>query len=81
MRNTKKSIVHWNDIFTRTEKKAIDISNESEMTLDKFISPEYEFTKFREIIEDVTKRADNQYKLEKKLKDMEDKCKEIQLDN
>jgi len=49
------------------------------MTLENLINTRH-LNKYRDIIEDVSKKAEKQWLLEKKLKEMEDKCKGINLE-
>jgi dynein heavy chain len=72
MSNPRRSAPHWKEIFTRCEVKEIEISDE--LSLGKLL--EVGMPKFREVIEDVSKKAEKQWAIEKKLKEMEDKVKE-----
>lgn len=57
----------------------MDPTNEQEMGLQNLINTRH-LNKYREIIEDVSKKAEKQWLLEKKLKEMEDKCKSVNLE-
>jgi len=48
------------------------------LSLDKLTS--FKFTSHREIIEEVSKKAEKQWGIEKRIKEMEDKIKTVELD-
>jgi dynein heavy chain len=48
------------------------------MSLTKLL--EANLHKFREIIEEVSKKAEKQYAIERKLKELEDKIKELKIE-
>lgn len=76
MTNLKKSFAHWSDIFRAAE--ITDIIPNEEMSLKVLL--ECGLGKHREIIEEVSKRAEKQWTIEKKLKEMEDKVKVVRLE-
>jgi len=76
MCNLKKATNHWREIFTKAEVENIEINEE--MNLKTLL--EKGLDKFREIIEDVSRKAEKQWAIEKKLKEIEDKVKDVKLD-
>jgi len=76
MRNPKKSLVHWQEIFQKTEVKSLDLNDE--LSLQKII--ESGLNVHREVLEEVSRKAEKQWSLEKKLKEIEDKAKQINLE-
>ncbi|EAS04067.1 axonemal dynein heavy chain (macronuclear) [Tetrahymena thermophila SB210] len=76
MSNLKKAIVHWNEIFKAANIK--DLVPNEEMSLKLLL--DQGLNNYREVIEEVSKRAEKQYTIEKKLKEMEDKVKVIRVE-
>lgn len=76
MTNLKKAIGHWSEIFKAASITEI-VPNE-EMSLKVLL--EAGLGNHRETIEEVSKRAEKQWTIEKKLKEMEDKVKVIRLE-
>lgn len=70
MINPKKSSSHWKELFKECE---IKMEANDDMTLQKLL--EVEILEHRVKIEDISRKADKQWSLEKKLKEMEDKVK------
>jgi dynein heavy chain len=71
MSNAKRSAPHWKELFKECQIK--DIEPNDEMTLQRLL--EAGIAEHRVIIEDVSRKAEKQWSIEKKLKEMEDKVK------
>ena len=71
-----KKLSHWKDIWKECELNEIEPNDE--MTLQVLI--EAKLQNFREIIEEISKRAEKQYGIEKKLNEIVEKMKEIKLE-
>lgn len=76
MTNLKKAIGHWTEVFKAAA--ITDILPNEEMSLKGLL--DYGLNNYREVIEEISKRAEKQWTIEKKLKEMEDKVKVIRLE-
>jgi len=73
--NHKKSLPHWKELFQRTEIRQIAINDH--LTLQTLIDAQLFL--HREVVEQVSQKAEKIWSLEKKMKEVEDRTKEIQL--
>ncbi len=84
MKNLKKSKGHWEEIFERadvaqlnSDKRGKQVEMNEDVTLKGIL--DMGLKAHREIIEEVSRKADKQWVLEKKLKEMEEKVKAVDL--
>ena len=81
MKLIKKSASHWQEIFKAAGMNIEDISTvvNDDMKLLK-MKEVYKFAEIRSVIEEVSKKAEKQWALEKKLNEMQELVKKIDLD-
>ena len=71
-----KKPAYWKDVFKEIQMTAFEVNDELSFAKLK----ESGFLKFKEQIEEVTKRVEKQWNIEKKLNEIVEKLKEIKLD-
>ena len=71
-----KKPAYWKEVFKETGLAAMETNDD--MSFQKLIDSG--FLKFKEQIEDVTRRVEKQWNIEKKLNEIVEKLKEIKLD-
>lgn len=76
MRNLKKSMIHWREIFK--ESTVVELEPSEEMSFNDLLKTNLKNN--RTIIEEISKKSEKQFLIEKKLKEMEDKVKGIKLE-
>lgn len=71
-----KKPAYWKDVFKEIQMQSFEVSDDLSFTKLK----ESGFLKFKEQIEEVTRRVEKQWNIEKKLNEIVEKLKEIKMD-